>query len=1252
MSLAGDHRLASHDPLQQPHYEALHEWLHEQQNESAQKRWGEYLQLANQIWQHHHQLISHEWISAALIQALLEADAPPTTNNFIIDVHNNLSPMEADLIIQLSQHTDVTVLVPRLNNPSDSSTQYVAQAYRILQVAQNQRPNPNDNPASHNDALKAYYSGDSKGHRNHTNQNESQTKSAEGRAHLSRPAMSEALHQGCVNTSANRQDSMQFKKFSSPLAEVKHTVAGVQCLLDQGQPASQIAVAAPDIELYWPVLQAHFEHEGVPVCKPSVTKVHNHPALAQWLALLRLKTGGFNTADVEAAVYFNTDKAALEYTEFQQFYTHMYEAQHLQRRHNILPKSSAAPARDITAVEFLNWALSISTPFKNNSCKNNLPNNNLSTDNSSENNPSKDNLDEKKLSKNNSSQKILSKPCEHNLSRAEPWQSLQFDEILKKLIEKLLTHTDNIKMPANLWLSCLERISTHIEHKLQPANTGGIVCENIKSLHWLGAQHVFILGLSEAQTRSEKKMALSPDDSNNIARDLGLYLAPTGHEQVVEDILWQLQKPNVQHTLMCASTDFEGQPQSPALCWLEAYMQHQPAADNNTPLWHQQHTPDTCQWDHMQQAPILTRGQLRQRDASTTQLLYQSLAQDAGHDIADTSLAQDSSHDIANTKPADQPAASSGLNFGDQLRPALSASALEDYAKCPFIFAAKQMFRLKDPERIDLDIGSRSSGSFMHALLAFVGDYIRASVDWTPLEKTYDHQGLPIMKTQNNQEQPTTKIQSNQEQPAIKAQNPQGLPTTKAQNNQNLKDSSLCQDKSNTQPSLSIPAYDFFSGHAPSDEFLNFCIESVIQKYPELQKHPVMQNHSAAQIPTTTPNHSATQTHSTTQHLVAPTHPTTQNDSTTQTPAATQAYSSTHNNSVTPQADMQNTSAQNAFFIKYKKMLYSFIKKEQERLLDPVHRCIAGLEVPIQASLSLQGTQFLPPNEGEFKFSGSIDRIDLQNTTEQTPLTEDHKMPEPGLTRVHIHRRPNQVSTDHAAASMAAPTNKNRRRSLRMDRGITPRPSMGADLYQARLGDQTTENLSPRDYYIVYDYKSSPTDVQQFSSWLKNNRYQLFLYKEAIEQGFSKLPSASVLKACYYIMKNVGEDKDFFDDHKGLDLSHELSGMVLAGGQVHRRPRGYPAAHSGSGRAHLSRPSTHLASRQDHARKPSTKLQAKKNKNWPDVRQALWEQIQNHLQGIYNGQLGPAPKPNPSSGRYDMCTKCEWKTVCRFQHLN
>src|SRR5207253_3031441 len=56
-------------------------------------------------------------------------------------------------------------------------------------------------------------------------------------------------------------------RLSGMLAEVKSTCSQIRAWLEAKVPPSQIAVIAPDIEMYWPVLSAYLEQEGIPFQK-------------------------------------------------------------------------------------------------------------------------------------------------------------------------------------------------------------------------------------------------------------------------------------------------------------------------------------------------------------------------------------------------------------------------------------------------------------------------------------------------------------------------------------------------------------------------------------------------------------------------------------------------------------------------------------------------------------------------------------------------------------------------------------------------------------------------------------------------------------------------------------------------------------------------------------------------------------------------------------------------------------------------
>lgn len=115
-------------------------------------------------------------------------------------------------------------------------------------------------------------------------------------------------------------------------------------------------------------------------------------------------------------------------------------------------------------------------------------------------------------------------------------------------------------------------------------------------------------------------------------------------------------------------------------------------------------------------------------------------------------------------------------------------------------------------------------------------------------------------------------------------------------------------------------------------------------------------------------------------------------------------------------------------------------------------------------------------------------------------------------------------------------------------------------------------------------------------------------------------------------MKNLGAKKNFFEDHKGFNLDDDLKAQQK-----------FKVSTKKSTPKNKKENQTQDKSIQTNRTK-STKL-------WSQIEQDLLKQIQSHVQHIYKGQMLAQPRPN-TKGKYEICTKCDWRSVCRFKHLN
>ncbi len=136
--------------------------------------------------------------------------------------------------------------------------------------------------------------------------------------------------------------------------------------------------------------------------------------------------------------------------------------------------------------------------------------------------------------------------------------------------------------------------------------------------------------------------------------------------------------------------------------------------------------------------------------------------------------------------------------------------------------------------------------------------------------------------------------------------------------------------------------------------------------------------------------------------------------------------------------------------------------------------------------------------------------------------------------------------------------------------------------------------------YAVLDYKSSPNDLRQHGSWLKNNEIQLLLYSLALENGIASLPPGEVVEAVYFVARTMERET-------GLRLSDREQGLFVLEGR-------------GSSKA----------------------TSEQKEKLYAQIRGMLADMLKRMSEGDY------APKPISTK----ICERCNWSLLCRAPHLN
>ena len=406
-------------------------------------------------------------------------------------------------------------------------------------------------------------------------------------------------------------------RFSGMLAEIKNAVGQVREWLNAGLPASSLAIVAPDIETYWPVLQSFLAEEGIPYQKDITHKVQSLPSVTRWLATLRSKSGRLSSSDLEISFFDKHEAQGLRYEEFKALYKSLYVNEDLARNeivHKIFHDQldvSGLVNRD----EFVLKALSF-------------------------------------------------------------WNSSETEVVQIVLRELLQNATANTKLIWKEWLSYLESIVAAKEYTLEKGEPAGILVTKLMSAHSEKALYRIFVGLTDESLKSRNKTQLSGQDYFELAKDIGFYL-DNPDQSDLEFELRLLAEADSIHDIYCfGATDLSGSLCSPSTFWMSLTENHEGLT-----------LPKETRWDELQYSDLREgRPWLDGRREDVEHRIREDLGKEETPSLQLKEL------------------------------PRISASAVESFLECPFIFAAQRYFKLKDLPDIDLDVDHRTRGQLAHAI--------------------------------------------------------------------------------------------------------------------------------------------------------------------------------------------------------------------------------------------------------------------------------------------------------------------------------------------------------------------------------------------------------------------------------------------------------------------------------------------------------------------------------------------------------
>lgn len=429
----------------------MREWFED--NPESLQRWGGWFLLSEEIFQN---LMAEKTLCSKWSASYLQGQShwkPFWERPLIFDLGSQLSQVEADLIHSLSREIDVHVLVPAPKWKKEF--EYLLKPYDFLtSQAQNKNPSFMDD--------------------------------------------SEAI------------ESSKALRFSGILGEAKKACEVIRDWLEQNKPPEEMALIAPDIEKYWPLLQPLLEAEGIPYSKDVCSRLQTLPAVSQWLAEIRLASKEVTYADLETA-YFGSEKPAVRFEEFYSLFSELIDDEDL-KRHAVIQSSFQSQFTIQDEISRDQWI-------------------------------------------------GFSAGC---------WKYQNDFEPLEICFKEILTNTDALlKMKVSSWIHLLEQIVAKKEVRLQKGDRSGIQLTNLSAADSIQIKNRVFLGLAENMLKSPATRLLSSKEVLSISSQLGFSLEHPEVSSWEFDLNWLSENPRTTNYYFYPQTGFSGGAESPCTLWMQ-----------------------------------------------------------------------------------------------------------------------------------------------------------------------------------------------------------------------------------------------------------------------------------------------------------------------------------------------------------------------------------------------------------------------------------------------------------------------------------------------------------------------------------------------------------------------------------------------------------------------------------------------------------------------------------------------------------
>lgn len=442
--------------------ETIHDWW--KKNPTSKERWGFWAEIAFQCGQKliQENKISTKWISAYLTNEI--GWERFWNKDLIVDLGPDLTRSESELFRILAKTNNIQFLQPHFEH--DHAFSFLLHPYTELR--------------DHGKLISA--------------QQESSTE---------------------------RKTDLQLRRLTSPLAEVKYVTAEIRQLLDQNIEAKEIAIIAPEIESYWPLLQFYFTEEGIPLHKDSTFRLQTVPNISLWMSRIRLAVQNFKYTDLENANYTFETEVHIRYEKFEALFKQLLDVEDL-NRNSLIQKSfyrNLSLQQTLSSIEFLAFICSY---WKEESS------------------------------------------VEH------------LELVMKEVLKNIRTE---ISFQLESWIFWLEQIIAKSEIKYSAGLRDGVQLLNLSMADQLQLKYRYFLGITEANFKHKKISLISPKEVEKVYTDIGFHLTHQEQSHLEFELRWLLKQNSQKDELLFPMTEISGQETSPHRIWMELLNQRQHSVD-------------------------------------------------------------------------------------------------------------------------------------------------------------------------------------------------------------------------------------------------------------------------------------------------------------------------------------------------------------------------------------------------------------------------------------------------------------------------------------------------------------------------------------------------------------------------------------------------------------------------------------------------------------------------------------------------